>query len=76
MAEFRERPFRCAMALRAVVSEQAAVPVLGLVAGRAIEQRLLALELRRVRRGVAFGNPGDKRVARLIVRDGSVLDLL
>ena len=38
VAEFRERPFRGAVALRAVRTEQATVPVFGLVAGRAIEQ--------------------------------------
>ena len=63
------------MTLRAVCAEQADVPVFGLVAGRAIEQRLLALELRRKRRRIALLEPGDKRIARLIVRGGSVLDL-
>ena len=43
MAEFRDRPLRGGVALGAVIAEQADVPIFGLVARRAIEQRFLAL---------------------------------
>ena len=39
MPEFLDRPLRRVVALRAVISEQAHVAVLGLVAGGAVEQR-------------------------------------
>ena len=57
MAEFRDRPLRRAVALRAVGAEESEVPVFGLVAGRAVEQRLLALKMRCEWRGVALLEP-------------------
>ena len=50
MAEFRDRPLRRRVALRAVVAEQTDVPVLGLMARRAIKEGFLALQLRCGRR--------------------------
>ena len=47
MAEFGNRPLRRAVALRAVGAKKADVPVFGLVAGCAVEQRLRALQVRR-----------------------------
>ena len=44
MAEFRNRPFRRAVALRAIVSEQSHVTILRLVAGGAVEQRFFPLQ--------------------------------
>ena len=75
MAEFRERPFRRAVALRAVRPEKADVPVFGLVAGRAVEQRLRPLQMGRERWGIALLEPGDERSACRIVC-GSGADLL
>ena len=75
MAKFRQRPFVGAVALRAVCAEEADVPVFGLVASRTVEKRFLALKLRRLRRYTSLLCPGDKRIAWLIVRGGSVLDL-
>ena len=76
MAIFGDRPLGGGVALRAVVSEQTAMPVFRRVAGRAVEQRLLALELRRVRRLGTLFEPCDERIARLIGRGRSLLDLL
>ena len=47
VAEFRDCPLRRAVTLRAVRAEESHVAVFGLMANRAIEQRLLALQLRR-----------------------------
>ena len=69
VAEFRDRPFGGGMALGAVVAEQAGVAILRLVARRAIEPLLLALELRgRRRRGTAraLHEPRGESVARFI----------
>ena len=59
MAEFRECPFRRAVALCAVGAEQAAVPVFGLVARRAVQQRFFGLQTseRRLARGGGFVKP-------------------
>ena len=75
MTEFRDRPFGRAVALRAFGAEEADVPVFRLVAGRAVEQRLRALQMRREWRGVALLKPGDERRTRRIVC-GSGADLL
>ena len=75
MPEFRDRPLRRAVALRAAGAKKADVPIFRLVADRAIEQRLLALQLRRERWGVALLEPRDERGTRRIVCGGGV-DLL
>ena len=59
MAEFRERPLRRAVALRAVVAEQTTVPVFGLVARRAVQQCFFRLQMGegRLRRYAGFFEP-------------------
>ena len=47
VAEFRDRPLRRAVALRAVISEQSHVAIFRLVAGGAVEQRFFLLQIRR-----------------------------
>ena len=44
VAEFRDRPLRRAVALRAVIPEQSHVTILRLVAGGAVEQRFFPLQ--------------------------------
>ena len=46
MAEFRDRPLRRGVALRAVVAKEAGVTVFGLMARCAVEQRFRALQVR------------------------------
>lgn len=75
MTKFGDRPLRCGVTLAAVAAEQSAVSVLGLMARRAIEQRLFWLELRRMQCLVPSVHPADERVTFWIVRCGSVLDL-
>ena len=75
MAEFRDGPLRRAVALRAVGAEESDVSVFRLVAGRAMEQRFLALQMGRERWGIALLEPGDERSTRRIVC-GDCIDLL
>ena len=75
MAEFRERPLRRGVTLGAVAAEQTMMPILALVARGAIQQQLLTLQLRGVRRRAAFMHPGDKRMTCPIVRRSSLLAL-
>ena len=76
MAIVGDGPFRRVVALRAVVAEQAAMPVFCLVACRAVELRLGALKLRCMRCGVGLLHPGNERIKLRIVCGGRFLHLL
>ena len=76
MAEFSDSPLRRAVALSAVVAEQAAMAVFSGMARRAVELRLGVLKLRRVRCGVGLLHPGDECGELWIGRGGGLLRLL
>ena len=85
MAKFRQRPLGGGVALGAIIAKEADVPVLRLVAGRAVEQGLFALQMRIERWGVDLFEPGDESSLRWIVggrklfqadaREGGVIHL-